>query len=311
MVLDEFLESFLSHLDLNRGLSPHTLRAYAGDLNVFLAWLAAQQPTPEMVSPEDWSAQLHALIERYLMSLAEQGVARTAIARKASSIKTFLRYLLREGLMPPESGVNLNFFRPRLGRRLPQFLSVEDVERLRCAFQTRQDVAPWVNLRDEAMLLMLFTAGLRVSELVSLDLEAIDQDQGELRVWGKGGKQRVAFASMGAMITLQLYREALKEGVTLTHAQAVFVNQRGGRLSDRSVHRMLAWLGEAAGFHQAIHPHLLRHSFATFLLNKGADLRVVQELLGHASIRSTQIYTHMTTERLRQVYLAAHPRSRS
>jgi integrase/recombinase XerC len=311
MVLDDFLEGFLTHLEFNRCLSPHTLRAYAGDLTVFLAWLKAFQPQTEMALPDEWAVQLHGGIERYLMSLSEQGMARSAIARKASSIKTFLRYLIREGFIAQASGINLNFFRPRLGRRLPKFLSVDDIERLRQTIDARQAVAPWVNLRDQTMLLMLFTAGVRVSELVSLNLDAIDLQQGELQVWGKGGKQRVAFASMGTMTSLTLYRQALTTTVTMKDSQAVFVNQRGGRLSDRSVHRMLAWLGEAAGFHQAIHPHLLRHSFATFLLNKGADLRVVQELLGHASIRSTQIYTHVSTERLRQVYLSAHPRSRS
>lgn len=319
-MLQDYLAQFLVHLELHRGLSAHTIRAYKGDLEAFDLWLTQQirpNPNPEQAEAihEAYTEAKteHALsqnLERYMMHLGELGFSRAAMARKASSLKSFMRYLLREGHLSPEAPLNLNFFKPRLGRRLPRFLTADDIEKLRQVLQTRADVAAWVNLRDEAILLLLFTAGLRVSELVSLNLSDIDLEQGEIRVWGKGGKQRIAFASAQTVALVNVYRQATE--LRFNDApEPLLLNQRGKRLTDRSIHRLLAWLGQAAGFHQAIHPHLLRHSFATFMLNKGADLRIVQELLGHASVRSTQIYTHVSTERLRQVYLAAHPRGRA
>ena len=298
-------EEFLLHLEVTRGVSTHTLRAYQKDLSTLLDWLNTQErPTTH----RGWQA----LPSQYLSHLSKQQLARTTLARRASSLKSFFRFLLKEGLVPAEQ-LNLTFYRPKQAQRLPQFLTPADMETLRTALcqMSRQNEA--LRCRDSAILELLYASGLRVSELVSLTFEQLDCDAKELRVIGKGGRERLAFMSRRALEALQAWLVARVEltDETVGPSQPLFLNRQAGPLTDRSVHRLLKQLGQQAGLTKPLHPHLFRHSFATHCLNKGVDLRLVQELLGHVSIRSTQIYTHVSTERLRQAYLKAHPRGQS
>ena len=300
---EEGAEAFVAHIAIQRNLSPNTVRAYEVDIREFIAWgkQAGRLPLKDVPA-------------RYVGHLSDcrtegKPMARTTIARKTSALKSFFRFLMTERYFDEQS-LPLTFHRPKLQKRLPDFLSEDDVNRLRaCIGDVSEDR---LLVRNEAILEVLFSSGVRVSELAALDFGDIRWDEGELRIMGKGGKERIAFVSGRALALLARYRDVwpvLSQGKRPLPESAVFLNYRGTRLDVRSVRRFLVALGEAAGFARPLHPHLLRHSFATHLLNHGVDLRVVQELLGHASIRSTQVYTHLSTERLRRAYLSAHPRA--
>ena len=330
-LLWQALEGFCTYLDVQKQLSPHTLRAYRSDVSQCLTWLEAlptgaqasaplddeeapeaQLPLVPPLSPQqDWPL-------RYLQQLRQQGLSRTSLARKSSSLKRFLRFAMKEGLLP-QSSTQLHWHRPKLPQTLPQFLSATEVERLLVHLQAEPSQSEVLRARNVALVSLLFTSGLRVSELLSLALPAVQwqgQEAGQMRVLGKGGKERIAFMSPRTLAFLEAYKALRPQLLPATAlkkakpaASTLFLNYRGEGLSARSVHRLLAQWGAAVGFSQPLHPHVLRHSFATHLLNQGVELRYVQELLGHASIRSTQIYTHLHTERLRKAYLKAHPRA--
>lgn len=302
----EASEAFMAYIALNRNLSAHTIRAYEGDLKDFLPWLCqtlretlAEQT---LISEACLNTAFREVPGAYMGVLARRDLSRSSVARRLSAIRTFFRFLARERYL---DGVTLplSFRRPKTVHRLPDFLSVEEVERLLAATASLDDAR--ARHRARAIVDVLFSSGLRVSELTALDMAAVHWEAGELRVTGKGGHERVAFVSDRALAALRLMAASRPD----TQAPALFQNHRGERLTPRSVARLLTQLAEAAALGKAIHPHLFRHGFATHLLNHGVDLRVVQELLGHASIRSTQIYTHVTTERLRRAYLSAHPRA--
>jgi site-specific recombinase XerD len=295
LVLQESLPLFLDHLALNRSLSPNTQRAYQADLTHFLAWLT------ESDLADLWEAPT-----RYISFLSGQGLAKSSIARRASSLKTFLKYLIREGELTAKD-VPLQFHRPKLPKRLPTFLTAAVIDKL----LTPAEDTP-LAARNAAIIEGLFSSGMRVAELVGLNMEDVDWQQGELRIRGKGGRERMGFVSPRGLALWHQYRAhwlILAGGREPRGTDPVFLNYQGQRLDVRSVRRVLLAAGQPLGL--TLHPHLFRHSFATHLLNHGADLRVVQELLGHVSIRSTQIYTHVSTERLRRAYLAAHPRAQT
>jgi integrase/recombinase XerC len=322
------LEGFCTYLDVQKQLSPHTLRAYRSDVSQCLTWLAALPAEGPAAPPpnddgEAPATQLPLLPQqdwplRYLQQLRQQGLSRTSLARKSSSLKRFLRFAMKEGLLP-QSSTQLHWHRPKLPQTLPQFLSAAEVERLLAHLQAEPNQSEVLRARNVALVSLLFTSGLRVSELLSLTLPAVQwqgQEAGQMRVLGKGGKERMAFMSPRTLALLEAYKALRPQLLPATAlkkvkpaASTLFLNYRGEGLSARSVHRLLAQWGVALGFSQPLHPHVLRHSFATHLLNQGVELRYVQELLGHASIRSTQIYTHLHTERLRKAYLQAHPRA--
>lgn len=293
---------FLTHLDVARQLSKHTLRAYRTDLDDFLLWLDAQpdEPIP--------NKQLPSL---YLAHLVRQGVARSTVARRASCLKTFFKYLLKEEVFEA-TDFNLRYHRPKVEQTLPDFLTPEEVSLLE-SHLCQAPPSPW---RERALAIVqtLFTSGIRVSELVGLNIGDVDWESGDIKVQGKGGRQRMAFVSGKTLTQLQRWKTYLHEAVgearqPLHEETPLFINQQGKRLTDRSVHRYLVQWGQQAGLLRPLHPHLFRHSFATHLLNAGVELRLVQELLGHVSIRSTQIYTHVSTEKLKAAFLAAHPRA--
>ncbi len=295
------VEGFLRYLRIERNASPLTLKSYRSDLARLLQFLVSTEAG--LHEPKDVSiGQLRA----YVADLHQQGYARTTIARRLASLRSLFEYCRREKLV--ESNPARALRTPRQGRRLPHFLSTEQVAKL---LETPSEDQP-AGLRDRAILETLYSAGLRVSELVSLDLADWDRDSNVLRVRGKGRKERIApvgrFAA--AAILDWLEHRQTDNSPSATDGDAMFLNRFGRRLSARSVGRMLEKHIAAAGLDQLTSPHTLRHSFASHMLDGGADLRSVQELLGHKSLTTTQIYTHVSTRRLRETYDRAHPHAR-
>jgi tyrosine recombinase XerC len=293
-----FVDRFLGYLDSERGYSPQTLRAYAGDLVQFLGFMAPQGD----LDPAGINA---VQMRHYMAQLRQSGAARTTIARKLASLRSFYRYLMREGLVSDNPAANLTL--PRREKRLPQFLDEAEVERL---LQT-PDLAEPAGRRDRAILEILYSTGMRIGELAAVSLEDVDLLGEAVKAKGKGKKERLVPLGRPAIEALRDYL-AIRPALAIGHSpnrRAVFINKGGGRLSDRGLRRIFDKYARLAGLGDRASPHTLRHSFATHLLNRGADLRSVQELLGHASLASTQIYAHVTTERLKNVYNKAHPRA--
>jgi tyrosine recombinase XerC len=291
-------EEFLRHLSAERNLSPHTVRAYGGDLDRFIAFVGGET---KLLAP----AVNVALVRRFLSQLHAQSYQKSSMARMLACLRTFYDYFLRRG------GIDDNPVRqvrtPRLDKKLPSFLDEGEVKRL--LDSTTGDT--FTDRRDRALLETIYGGGLRVSEATGLDLPDLQMDQGFAVVRGKGGKERLAPLGSGASSTIQDYlpERAVRVEKLMSGVDALFINKNGTRLNVRSVRRILDRRASLGGIRKAVTPHTLRHSFATHLLNRGADLRAVQELLGHANLTTTQIYTHITTHRLKEVYDQAHPRA--
>jgi integrase/recombinase XerC len=238
----------------------------------------------------------------YLSHLIERGFVKASIARKLSAIRSFYRYLLREEIISTSPVATTSS--PKLDKRLPSFLTIEEINRL---LET-PDLSTAQGLRDRALLELLYASGLRVSELVSLNLERIDLETNEIRVWGKGSKERVVLMGKPAARALIAYLDRGRpELLAEKKSSALLLSRYGKRLLERRVQRILEKYAKIADIGRRVYPHMLRHTFATHLLDGGADLRVVQELLGHASLSSTQIYTHVSKSQAKKVYLSAHP----
>jgi integrase/recombinase XerC len=307
------VQRFLEHLGEERNYSPHTLRAYRGDLERFVAFLAEDfldRPAADL-RPGDVDPLA---VRSFLAALHRDGAGRRSQGRALSAVRSLFRFACREGVMAanPAAGVPT----PKAPRDLPRHLRPGEVEDLveAPAADEREDAA--LALRDRALLEVLYATGLRVSELVSLDWRDLDLSARVLRVMGKGGKERMvpfgrqAAAALGAW--LGAWDEVRQRDESADpEAEPVFLHHRGGRLSDRSVRRVLDRYVDRAALAAGVHPHTLRHTFATHLLEGGADLRAIQELLGHSSLATTQRYTHVEIERLLNVYRQAHPRARS
>ncbi len=291
------VDAFLSELTAARGVSPHTARAYRADLAEFAAFCAANAiEDPRAISPRTLRA--------FLAALEERSLARASVQRKLSAVRSWLRFLLRRGEMESNPAALLR--QRRVSRRLPSVLSEAEIHMLLAA----PDAATPLGRRDRALLELLYSAGTRASETVGLDRRDLDLRRGVARVLGKGGKERLAAVGSHAVLALREYLDDPARPRPDTRArEAVFLNARGGRLTTRSLERVLDRHVLAAGIHRRATPHTLRHSFATHLLDRGADLRAVQELLGHAHLVTTQIYTHVSIERLRAIYERAHPRA--
>jgi tyrosine recombinase XerC len=293
------VKEFVDRLVVERGFSGHTVRAYGGDLRAFSRFLAGRQRGLLDATLQD--------VRGFLATLRVRGLARATVARRGAAIRSFYRFLAEEGVLAASPMTALRT--PRRERRLPVFLTVEQVESL----LQQPDVATWRGARDLAALEMLYGAGLRVGELVALNHSDVAVDSGLVRVRGKGRKERVVPVGRCAVVAVRRYVAALRaRGRPVGDGDALFVNARGGgRLSARSVRRGLRKYALMAGIDPRVSPHSLRHSFATHMLANGADLRAVQELLGHQSLSTTQVYTHLSHERLREVYVGAHPRARA
>jgi integrase/recombinase XerD len=299
--MDDLIDEFLGYLALERGASPHTLAAYRRDLSGYSAFMRGQGiADPDAVDRDDLSA--------WVLSLREAGLAPSTVERRVAAVKSFHRFLLREGLVTSHPTADLPL--PATPDRLPDVVSIADIDRL--LSQPFSDDA--AGRRDRAILEVLYGCGLRVSELVGLDTGDWDRGAGLLRVVGKGDKERVVPIAGAAQRALAEY---LAVGRPHLHAatsrrrpdpSAVFLNRRGGRLTRQAVHRMVRAYGGRVGLD--VHPHTLRHSFATHLLEGGADLRTLQEMLGHADITTTQVYTHVDRAHLVEEYLSTHPRAR-
>ncbi len=302
--MQEVFNRYINHLEAERNVSPYTVRNYTTDLvgnykrgseKGFFQFLRLKE------IGELGEVDKHVLRD-YISWLMEQGVAKASIARKLSAIRSFYRYLAREEILPDNPLRDASA--PKLDRRLPSFLTIEETVRLLKA----PDLASPQGLRDRAIIELIYAAGLRVSELVKINLEQINFDSGEIRVWGKGSKERLVLIGEPAARALANYiRQGRPKLLGKRSGDALFLNRYGSRLSERIVQMILEKYAALAGLDKRVYPHLLRHTFATHMLDGGADLRVVQELLGHASLASTQIYTHVTKSQARKVYLSAHP----
>ncbi len=290
------LQDFVSHLQAERHVSRYTVRNYSRDIGEFLSFLQERGvPSAEAATRE--------LVREYLVWLNQRGIVRASIARKLSSLRTFYRYLQQEGRV--ESNPMALVSSPKKERRLPNFLTDQEVKRL---VETPHPTTPQ-GMRDRAILELLYSAGVRVSELAGLDMDEVNLPMQEVRVWGKGGKERVVLLGVPAARAIEEYLLRGRPHLGGKGA-ALFVNRFGKRLTVRQVQRLIKGYALKAGLEKRVHPHLMRHTFATHLLDGGADLRVVQELLGHASLASTQVYTHVSQAQARKVYMKAHPRAR-
>lgn len=289
--LGAWLTPFTTFLRAERHASPHTLKAYRSDLEQFFAAVAV---APDQVGSDTI---------RHWLRTVEGKLDRTSIGRKLSAVRGFFRFHVRRGTLPRDP--SLGILTPKTKKKLPAHLSLDEMDRLLST--PRADGV--LGLRDRAFLELLYSAGLRVSELTGLDWDAIDLGAGHVRVLGKGRKERVVPIGRPAMRALETYRDACAAAGTPNDRGAVFRNARGGRLTSRSVARLVAQHVPASGSHTKASPHALRHTFATHLLGAGADLRAIQELLGHASLSTTQRYTHVDLRRLMEAYDRAHPRA--
>jgi integrase/recombinase XerD len=299
--LERELERYIRHVTLERGRSPHTVSAYRSDLGHYLAWLATRSLVAAAAVKADH-------VRDYVGELAG---ARTTVARKLSSIKNFHRFLLEEGVVTDDATRELHA--PKLPGRLPKALTVAQVQELLDAIVGDDPIA----LRDRALLELLYATGARVSEVTEMSLDDLVDDQGRtaevVRVTGKGRKQRIVPVGSYARAALDSYltraRPALLKNAKKS-TPVVFLGARGGPLSRQNAWLIIQEAAKRAHLEGLVSPHTLRHSFATHVLSGGADIRVVQELLGHASVSTTQIYTKVTIDTLRDVYLGAHPRAR-
>jgi integrase/recombinase XerD len=299
------VDRFLDHLTVERGLSKNTLEAYRRDLTRYAGFLRDRGIADPVGAGEREIAGFvaHLSASQYAPG---KGYRPSSVARSLAAVRSFHRFLVREGetSADPAEGVA----RPKVPRNLPRPLTVEEVGALVGA--PAEDGNP-ASLRDRAMLETLYGAGLRISELVGLDVDDVDLDEGSVRAMGKGSRQRVVPLGRYAVKALSAYMVRGRPALTGPRSRAaLFLNQRGGRLSRQGCTNIVKAMARRAGIRKRVTPHMLRHSFATHLLEGGADVRVVQELLGHASVATTQIYTLVTSDRLREVYFESHPRAR-
>jgi integrase/recombinase XerC len=314
----EQLRSFLEFLRLNRNASPHTVAAYDSDLSQFLAFAAAQQRKKSSeLQPAD--VDLPA-VRAFMADLYRQGQARASVSRKLSALRTFTRYMRREGWI--EGDPVALAAAPKREQKVPAHLSIDEMSTLLAT----PDASNPLGCRDRAILELFYASGLRLSELVGLDVEDVNLSARMVRVMGKGAKERIVPFNDAARKSIAAW---LKDRAALVHSQlptpnsqrgtrsrkteadALFVNFRGSRLTGRSVQRLMARYVSLCSTRFGISPHALRHSFATHLLERGADLRAIQELLGHVSLSTTQRYTHVNAAQLLDVYRKAHPRAKA
>ena len=295
------ISQFLRYLHVERGSSPHTVKGYREDLGSLIEYFTEADgscPDPASITAVE--------LRGYLSALHEAGYAKTSIARKLASLRSFYRFGQREGWVDSNPGKALR--NPRKGRKLPHFLTTAEIGKLLGAPTAETPLGQ----RDRAILETLYSAGLRVSEVVGLNDGDTDLAQGILRVRGKGRRERLAPLGSYAIRAVQQWHQVrtLSAKSPSGREAPVFVNRFGNRLTTRSVGRMLEKYLRETGLDRRTSPHTLRHSFATHLLDRGADIRSVQELLGHKSLVTTQIYTHLSTANLREAYEKAHPRAR-
>lgn len=303
--MQEVFDKYINYLKVEKNVSPYTLRNYVNDLlgnyargegKGFIQFLINEKKIKSLKDVDKNT------IRDYLLFLQLKRVARASIARRLSSIRSFYHYLRREEIVATDPTASISS--PKLDKRLPSFLTPVEASNLIEATELKTALEK----RDRALLEMLYACGLRVSELTRLNLEHVNLNTNEVRAWGKGSKERMVLMGEPAAKALNRY---LKTGrpqlLTNKTNRALFLNRYGERLTARSVQTIVSIYADKIGLTKNVHPHLLRHTFATHMLDGGADLRVVQELLGHANLATTEIYTHVSQAQARKVYLSAHP----
>jgi integrase/recombinase XerD len=287
------LEEYTRYLSLERGLSPRTVTAYATDVGRFLAWAGKNRVDPR--------AAAKTALDDYLWDEKQRGLGAASLGREVNALKSFFTYLAVEANLPENPAENLKG--PRKPKRLPKFLTQRDAQKLLAA----PNGTTYSDVRDRAMLELLYAAGLRVSELVTLKPEGVNLQEGWVRVLGKGAKERMVPVHPRARAALSVYLSE-RDKRFKNPAPELFLGRSGHKLSREQFWRILRDLGLRAGIAAAVHPHLLRHTFATHMLEGGADLRSVQEMLGHADLSTTQIYTHLDSAALKNAHAKHHPR---
>jgi integrase/recombinase XerC len=307
-IMEQLLTQFLEHLQYERNVSEHTLRNYQSDLEQFLDYLAPMHPKTGKRSAPVLTEIDHISIREWLSTLHNAQKKKASIARKLAALRTFFQFLVREGLL--EVNPAKLVATPRLEKKLPVHLSIEEAIK----FIETPDVTTDLGKRDRAMLELMYATGVRVAELTKLNLGHIDFKNRLIRVTGKRRKERIVPFGEPALDALRTYLDVRDKfldaaPVSLREPEALFLNYQGTRITTRSVGRMVEKYIDIASGRYEISPHALRHSFATHLLDSGADLRDIQELLGHARLSTTQIYTHVSMEKLIQVYDKAHPKA--
>lgn len=297
--MDRYISAFMDYLNFEKGLTSNTQAAYQRDLHKFAAYLAEKCP-----GIKKWEDVNKKDIISFLAWEMDEGAAYSTVARSLSSIKSFYKFMIMEDYIALNPTTDLET--PKIKRKLPQVLSIEEVDKL----MEQCNVMLPLGLRDRAMLELMYGTGLRVSELLSLQIDDINFTAGFLRCLGKGRKERIIPVNNTSILWVERYMgRARNTLVKSPHERTLFLNAHGHPLSRQGFFKLLAQYGDKSGIKKEITPHTLRHSFATHLLENGADLRAVQEMLGHADISTTQIYTHLTKIRLREVYQQCHPRA--
>ncbi len=301
MVMNEdskkYLQAFKLYIEVERNFSKHTVTAYGSDILSFLIWL----------NDRSLSEVTYSTIREYLLYIQQFNYSKTTTARKIASLRTFYRYLYRERIVDTNPAIGVHS--PKRGKSLPEFLTESEMEQVLNNIKMDSPAG----YRNRTILELLYATGMRVSELSSLNFENLNLEENEIKVFGKGAKERIVLVSQRAKKFLETYIKTVRylifKDENITPQTPVFINKTGYRLQPQSVRLAIRDVVDKIELPKHVTPHVFRHSFATKLLENGADLRVVQELLGHSSISNTQIYTHVSTERLKQSYNIAHPRA--
>ena len=292
-----YLQEFKLYIEVERNFSKHTVLAYTSDVLSFLVWLD-DRSILDVTYP---------LIREYLLYIQQFTYSKTTTARKIASLRTFYRFLYREKVI--ETNPAMGVHSPKRGKSLPEFLTEDEIDKILLNIKIDSPAG----YRNRTILELLYATGMRISELSSLNFEHLNLDENEIKVYGKGAKERIVLVSERARKFLETYIKTVRYLIfndeKTTDASPVFINKTGYRLQPQSVRRAIKEVVDKIELPKHVTPHVFRHSFATKLLENGADLRIVQELLGHSSISNTQIYTHVSTERLKQSYNIAHPRA--
>ena len=301
MVMNEdskkYLQAFKLYIEVERNFSKHTVTAYGSDILSFLIWL----------NDRSLCEVTYSIIREYLLYIQQFNYSKTTTARKIASLRTFYRYLYRERIVDTNPAIGVHS--PKRGKSLPEFLTESEMEQVLNNIKMDSPAG----YRNRTILELLYATGMRVSELSSLNFENLNLEENEIKVFGKGAKERIVLVSNRAKNFLETYIKTVRylifKNENITPLSPVFINKTGYRLQPQSIRLAIRDVVDKIELPKHVTPHVFRHSFATKLLENGADLRVVQELLGHSSISNTQIYTHVSTERLKQSYNIAHPRA--